>query len=86
MYSFEPDFLLFCKQKEESITYQVFIEPKGKHLIAHDQWKAAFLNEIAENKAVFEIHSDKYLLTAVPFYNYENENEFKSKLKEVLAD
>src|SRR5690554_6101598 len=83
---FEPDFLLFCKQKEESITYQVFIEPKGKHLIAHDQWKAEFLNEIAENKAVFEIHSDKYLLTAVPFYNYENENEFNSKLKEVLAN
>lgn len=83
---FEPDFLLFCKQKEESITYQVFIEPKGKHLIAHDQWKAEFLNEIAENKAVFEIHSDKYLLTAVPFYNYDSENEFNSKLKEVLAN
>lgn len=83
---FEPDFLLFCKQKEENIAYQVFIEPKGKHLIAHDQWKAEFLNEIAENKAVFEIHSDKYLLTAVPFYNYENENEFNSKLKEVLAN
>lgn len=83
---FEPDFLLFCKQKEENIAYQVFIEPKGKHLIAHDQWKAEFLNEIAENKAVFEIHSDKYLLTAVPFYNYENENEFNSKLKEALEE
>src|SRR5690554_1519131 len=83
---FEPDFLLFCKQKEENIAYQVFIEPKGKHLIAHDKWKAEFLNEIAENKAVFEIHSDKYLLTAVPFYNYENENEFNSKLKEALEE
>lgn len=83
---FEPDFLLFCKQKEENIAYQVFIEPKGKHLIAHDKWKEDFLNEIAENKEIVEIHSDKYLLTAVPFYNYENENEFNSKLKEVLAN
>src|SRR5690554_4394659 len=82
---FEPDFLLFCKQKEEKIAYQVFIEPKGKHLIAHDQWKTEFLNEIAENKVIVEIHSDKYLLTAVPFYNYENENEFGRELEKALV-
>ena len=81
---FEPDFLLFCKQKEENIAYQVFIEPKGKHLIAHDQWKEDFLNEIAENKEIVEIHSDKYLLTAVPFYNYENETEFTIGLENAL--
>src|SRR5690554_5149626 len=81
---FEPDFLLFCKQKEENIAYQVFIEPKGKHLIAHDKWKEEFLNEIAEDKKLIEIHSDKYLLTAVPFYNYSNENEFARALKSVL--
>ena len=29
--SFEPDFILFCKQKEDlELTYQVFIEPKGR--------------------------------------------------------
>ena len=56
----------------------------GKHLIANDQWKAEFLNEIAENKRIFEIHSDKYLLTAVPFYNYENENEFERELEQVF--
>lgn len=81
---FEPDFLLFCKQKEENIAYQVFIEPKGKHLIAHDKWKEDFLNEIAEDKKLIEIHSDKYLLTAVPFYNYDNENEFRKALEDVL--
>lgn len=81
---FEPDFLLFCKQKEENIAYQVFIEPKGKHLIAHDKWKEDFLNEIAEDKKIIEIHSDKYLLTAVPFYNYANENEFRKALEDVL--
>jgi len=81
---FEPDFLLFCKQKEENITYQVFIEPKGQHLIAHDQWKEDFLNEIAKDKALIEIHSDQYLLTAVPFYNYSNENEFRKALEDIL--
>ena len=83
---FEPDFLLFCKQKEENIAYQVFIEPKGKHLIAHDKWKEEFLNEIAEDKKLIEIHSDKYLLTAVPFYNYSNENEFARALENVLNE
>lgn len=81
---FEPDFLLFCKQKQENIAYQVFIEPKGKHLIATDKWKEEFLNEIAEDKKLIEIHSDKYLLTAVPFYNYSNENEFAKTLTNVL--
>jgi type III restriction enzyme len=34
---FEPDFILFCKQKAgEELIYQVFIEPKGNHLIDHD--------------------------------------------------
>ncbi|MCO5268898.1 MAG: DEAD/DEAH box helicase family protein [Brumimicrobium sp.] len=83
---FEPDFLLFCKQKEENVAYQVFIEPKGQHLIAHDRWKEDFLNEIAKDKTLIEIHSDKYLLTAVPFYNYNNENEFAKILIDVLEN
>src|SRR5690554_4719221 len=38
--AFEPDFLLFCKQREgEQLTFQVFIEPKGNGFIAKDKWK-----------------------------------------------
>jgi len=45
--AFEPDFLLFYKQKDgEQLTYQVFIEPKGNHLLGHDKWKEDFLKEI----------------------------------------
>jgi type III restriction enzyme len=41
--AFEPDFLLLCKQRtEEELTYQIFIEPKGNHLIAHDAWEKEF--------------------------------------------
>lgn len=68
--AFEPDFILFCKQKEgEELTYQVFIEPKGNHLVAHDKWKEEFLKEIRDEQRTIKIDTDKYLITGVPFYN-----------------
>jgi len=85
--AFEPDFILFCKQKTgNELTYQVFIEPKGNHLKAHDKWKEEFLQEIRDKKEVIKIHSDKYLITGVPFYNYGNENEFKKTLESTLNE
>jgi type III restriction enzyme len=83
--AFEPDFVLFCKQKAgKELTYQVFIEPKGNHLKAHDKWKEDFLKEIREDKKTIEIDTDNYLITGVPFYNNENENEFKETLENTL--
>lgn len=83
--AFEPDFILFCKQKNDSeLTYQVFIEPKGAHLVAHDKWKEEFLAEIRNQEKIIEIYTDKYRITGVPFYNNENENEFKTTLEETL--
>jgi len=85
--AFEPDFLLFCKQRDvEQITYQVFIEPKGKHLIAYDKWKEDFLKEIRSEQKTIKIHTDTYLITAIPFYNYANENEFKATLEGILYE
>ena len=81
---FEPDFLLFCKRNEEEITYQVFIEPKGNHLIAFDKWKKEFLLEIRNEERTITIDTDKYLITGVPFYNNKSENDFKKSLEEVL--
>jgi type III restriction enzyme len=83
--AFEPDFLLFCKQRDgEQMTFQVFIEPKGNHLLGHDKWKKDFLEEIKTEQKVMKIHTDTYLITAVPFYNYSNENEFKMTLETAL--
>ena len=83
--AFEPDFVLFCKQREgEELTYQVFIEPKGAHFVANDKWKEDFLKEIREAKKTIKIDTDKYLITGVPFYNNENENEFKDILNSVI--
>jgi len=83
--AFEPDFLLFCKQRgRKPMTFQVFIEPKGEHLKEHDKWKEDFLKEIIEEQKTIKIHTDTYLITAVPFYNYNNENEFKALLENTL--
>jgi type III restriction enzyme len=83
--AFEPDFVLFCKQKTgKELTYQVFIEPKGAHLIANDKWKEEFLKQIREEEKTIEIDTDNYVITGVPFYNYENENEFNKTLEDTL--
>ena len=75
--AFEPDFILFCKQKtKQPLTFQVFIEPKGDHLLKHDKWKEDFLEEIRDEKYVITIDTDKYLITGIPFYNRGRENEF----------
>jgi type III restriction enzyme len=85
--AFEPDFLLFCKQRDgEQMTFQVFIEPKGEHLKGHDKWKEDFLKEIRTEQKTIKIHTDTYLITAVPFYNYNNENDFKTTLESTLNE
>jgi len=84
--AFEPDFLLFCKQKnEEELTYQVFIEPKGAHLVAKDKWKEDFLGDLRKKREILHIDTDDYLITGVPFYNNENENEFRETLEQTLG-
>lgn len=83
--AFEPDFILFSKQKKDKeLTYQVFIEPKGAHLVSHDKWKEDFLKVIREEERTIKIHTDNYVITGVPFYNNANENDFKKTLEETL--
>lgn len=87
--AFEPDFLLFCKPKAkaaESVTYQIFIEPKGKVFFAQDQWKEDFLNEIAAKKETLKIDTGKYTILGLPFYSSEPQQheEFQKRFTELL--
>ncbi|HUX00700.1 MAG TPA: DEAD/DEAH box helicase family protein [Phycisphaerae bacterium] len=86
--AFEPDFVLFLREKTGSLlTYQLFIEPKGKHITEHDQWKATFLKEICEefaDKILTFAGDSKYRLIGLPFYNIADENEFKDTLQTTL--
>ncbi len=76
--AFEPDFLLFCKPREDKrMTLQIFIEVKGQHLLEHDKWKENFLHEITQQRNTIKINTEIYVITALPFYNYNNEHEFK---------
>jgi len=68
------------------MTFQVFIEPKGEHLKGYDKWKEDFLIEIRTEQKTIKINTDTYLITAVPFYNYNNENEFKTTLENTLNE
>ena len=85
--AFQPDFVLFLRERSGKLSiYQIFIEPKGKYLKAHDHWKEIFLREITSEfdckSLTFE---DKdYRLIGVPFYNNEDENRFKQTLCEVI--
>jgi len=67
----EPDFVLFLTtKKRKSLTYQLFIEPKGEGFIVKDMWKQEFLLEIKEKSELVEIHRNKaYKVYGLPFYN-----------------
>ena len=89
--AFEPDFVLFLREKNGDIlTYQIFIEPKGKHLKEHDKWKQEFLKEVTEKfegktlEFKTQKKTQKYRLVGVPFYNNEDENQFKHSLYDVI--
>lgn len=85
--AFEPDFLLFCSERaNKELTFQVFIEPKGAHLIGYDKWKEDFLKVIGNERKSIKIYTDTYKITAVPFYNYGNENEFKKALESTFEN
>ena len=89
----EPDFVLFLTDKEskKSLSYQLFVEPKGQHLIKNDQWKEDFLKEIESQYHIDTlVESDKYKIYGMPFYNEDiRKDEFKRafyRIKETETD
>lgn len=88
--AFAPDFVLFLRDnKGKNLTYQIFIEPKGKHLEKVDEWKEKFLIQIQEkfkiNNLSKFVETKKYKIVGVPFYNQLDENEFKEGLIKSIA-
>ena len=89
--AFEPDFVLFLREKNgNTLIRQIFIEPKGKYLQAHEKWKEDFLEEIKEKfsgevlKFKTQSGTQKYRLIGVPFYNNQDERQFRESLESVL--
>ncbi|HHF6233434.1 TPA: hypothetical protein ACPPOZ_001248, partial [Haemophilus influenzae] len=86
---FMPDFILLLKDKQKSssngvddfLHYQIFIEPKGGHLVENDEWKNAFLEaitvEYGKNK-ILQKDTPHYRLIGLPFFtdNEKNPKEY----------
>jgi type III restriction enzyme len=85
---FEPDFVLFLTEKAtgKTLHYQLFIEPKGQHLLKHDDWKEDLLKQIeGEHKITVEFPNHDFRLVGLPFYNEQVRKQvFEEAFKRVL--
>ena len=73
---FEPDYLLFIKNKndDKSEEYQIYAEPKGEQLLLVDKWKEDFLIKIEEKQKTMK---NNHKIIGLPFFNGKG-----TKLKE----
>lgn len=66
--------------------YQIFIEPKGEHLLKTDEWKEKFLMQLKKEHYLEQLWIGRnYIIWGMPFFNdalrkTEFENEFKKLL------
>ena len=86
---FEPDYLLFLHSpKQEGYEQlQIFIEPKGTHLVEKDSWKENFLLDIEANAipVVKFVDDNKYKIWGFHFYNQEvRTTEFSVDMDKLL--
>ena len=86
----EPDFVLFLvnHNSEESLHYQIFIEPKGGHLIKQDEWKENFLKQLRAEHSLEQLWKGKnYIIWGMPFLNETlRKAEFDLSLNEIIKD
>lgn len=84
----EPDFVLFLKKKDADITlhYQVFIEPKGSHLLEYDAWKETFLKSLKQRHRINVLwKTKKYVIWGMPFYNEsQRKTDFENAFTEFI--
>ncbi len=85
---FEPDYVLFLQNSTEMgfDQLQVFIEPKGTHLVEKDKWKEDFLLQM-QNMAVpvkTYVDDNEYHIWGVHFYNRDvRKVEFEADFQQV---
>ncbi len=84
----EPDFILYLVGLDASkiIHYQVFIEPKGGHLLKQDEWKENFLSRLRAESVIEQLWKDReYVVWGLPFFNDALRGaEFKAGFDEFL--
>lgn len=82
-----PDFILCVG--EGTVSYQIFIEPKGIQLVEQDKWKEEFLENLDPDKITILGEDKNVKLLGVKFYTndrdghrdiYHTEKELREKL------
>lgn len=79
---FEPDFVLFLRRAadQQETIMQIFVEPKGSHLVAKDRWKEDFLKELKSEARMHLVFQNRdYRILGLPFFNGSGQmlDEFK---------
>ncbi|MGC9595944.1 hypothetical protein ACO2EY_09545 [Staphylococcus epidermidis] len=84
---FMPDFLLYLK--DDNYTYQVFIEPKGQHLLLNDEWKEQFMLSINRREDIEVLaENESVRLVGLCFYSDDalKRQEFKEQFNDKLLN
>lgn len=88
----EPDFIFLGRIADDTSDryLQVFMEPKGKHLVESDAWKEEFLETVDASAVVLELAKRaEYRIVGAPFYNYEREQHeprFRHRLDSLIEE
>ena len=84
---FEPDYILLLIKDGATIEQQqIFVEPKGSHLLEQDSWKEDFLlqMELMAETVCYNNDSDEFKVLGLPFYNKDNkEQEFTEAIEKL---
>ena len=86
---FEPDFVLLMQKKDANKIeqWQIFIEPKGRHLIEYDSWKQDFLLELKDKAEAISFSDDKeYKIWGFHFFNQEELHNFDVDFKILFGE
>ncbi len=74
--AFEPDYILLLikEDRPKNLYLNVFVEPKGNHLLEKDAWKGKALLEFSKEAipVVKFVDDNKYKIWGTPLYNQDN--------------
>ncbi|MBZ6014881.1 DEAD/DEAH box helicase family protein [Leuconostoc gelidum subsp. gelidum] len=79
---FLPDFVLYLAN--ESYIYQIYIEPKGIHLLEQDQWKEDLLTSISPESVDVIGENNQVKLYGVKFYASGDRRKVRDSVNEFI--
>lgn len=79
---FLPDFILYLD--DGSVTYQLFIEPKGDQLKERDSWKEALLKKIKPENIELMGENKDVRLYGIKFYSFGNGREIEEEISNIV--